>query len=86
MSRWSNNTMAAIATLVGSVDGGHSVFLKRHDGVRPQGEQQDYEGPEVPGVRHEWVAQSGPGIAGDDYYGTVSFVLGDYHLIVEFHT
>lgn len=86
MTSWSNRTMEAISTLAGSVDGAHAMTLKRHNGAPPKGERQDYEGPEVKGIRHEWVDQSGPGMAGDDYYGTVTFVLGDFHLIVEYAT
>jgi len=86
MARWSNKTMEAIATLVGSVDGAYSLLLRKHEGAKPRGKRQDYDGPEVPGIRDEWVDQNGGGISGDDFHGTVSFVLGDYHLIVAFHS
>jgi hypothetical protein len=84
MARWSSKTMDAIATLAGSVDGNYSIHLRRHDGKPPNGDQQEYEGPPVAGVKHEWVDQRGPGISGDDYAGTVTFVLGEFHLLVEY--
>lgn len=84
--RWSNKTMAAISALTRSVDGAYAVRLVPHAGAQPQGDMQEYEGPEVDGIQHEWVDQSGPGMAGDDFSGTVTFVLGDYHLIVEYAT
>lgn len=86
MSQWSNKTMSAIATLAGKVDGAFSIKLVEHNGASPKGEMQDYDGPAVDGIKHEWVDQSGPGFSGDDFSGTVTFVLGDYHLVVEYAT
>lgn len=83
---WSHTTMMAIATLSRSVDGAFSTKLVPHAGKDPKGDMQDYEGPHVDGVTHEWVDQSGPGMSGDDFSGTVTFVLGDYHLVVEYAT
>jgi hypothetical protein len=34
------------------------------------------------GVKHEWVRQSGPGIAGDDYQSTVAVPIGGGLLFV----
>ena len=74
----------AISTLIGSVEGAYSVTLKGHEGFMPKGKRQDYEGPTVRGVKYEWVDQSGGGFSGDDFHGTVTFVLDDYHLIVDY--
>lgn len=84
MGRWSSKTLDAIAVLSSSVDGAYSVAIKKKPGQTPSGEKQDYEGPAVDGVKHEWVNQGGGGITGDDFHGDVTFVLGDYHLVVSF--
>lgn len=84
LSAWSTETMAKISTLTASVDGNFSIRLSPHNGEKPKGDRQDYEGPEVRGIQHEWVDQSGPGLGGDDFHGTVTFVLDDYHLVVEY--
>jgi hypothetical protein len=34
------------------------------------------------GVEHEWVRQTGPGLAGDDYQATVAVPIGDGLLFV----
>ncbi len=84
MSAWSSKTLDAITVLASSVDGAYSVAIKKKLGQTPSGSKQDYEGPAVDGVKHEWVVQGGGGITGDDFHGTVTFVLGDYHLEVSF--
>lgn len=84
MTLFSSKTMQSIDTLSRSVDGAYNVFLQRHEGKPPRGKCQDYEGPAVKGIKHEWVDQSGGGFSGDDFHGTVTFVLGDYHLIVSY--
>ncbi|MBC8718775.1 hypothetical protein [Ochrobactrum sp. Marseille-Q0166] len=84
MTSFSSKTMQAIDTLSRSVDGVWSVMLIRHEGRPPRGNRQEYEGPPVNGIKHEWVDQSGGGFTGDDFHGTVTFVLGDYHLIASY--
>lgn len=85
MTAFCSETLRAIDTLCRSVDDGHTVSLTKHEGRPPAGTRQDYEGPPVSGVEHEWVDQDdGGGLSGDSFTGTVTFVLGQYHLIVEF--
>jgi hypothetical protein len=84
MSNWSNKTLNAITVLASSVDGAYSAVVKHNPGQTPSGTKQDYEGPAVNGVKHEWVDQGGGGITGDDFHGFVTFVLGEYHLVVSF--
>ena len=86
MSRWSSKTMSAIQTLINSVEDRTWFELKRHEGQPPSGHRQDYEGDPVQGIKHEWVDQTmNGGFSGDDFAGTVTFILGDYHLIVHYH-
>ena len=84
MTAFSTKALEAITTRAGSVDGAHSIMLKRHEGYIPKGKRQPYEGPPVRGVKFEWVDQSGGGFSGDDFYGTVTFELGEFHLIVSY--
>lgn len=84
MTTFSSKTMLAIDTLSRSIEGAHTIFLQRHEGNPPRGKRQDYEGPPVNGIKYEWVDQSGGGFSGDDFNGTVTFILGDYHLIVSY--
>ena len=83
MSRFSNKTLAAIQTLISSVDGCHTVSIKPASAHTPIGEIQDCDaGP----VLKEWVDQKGPGMGGDEFYGTVTWRLGDFYLIAGYAT
>ena len=82
MSRWSDKTLKAIEVLSSSVEGSYSITITHKPGKTPKGSKQDYEGPVVDGVKHEWVDQDGGGFSGDDFHGHVTFVLGEYHLAV----
>lgn len=87
MSAWSTKTLGAISKLAGSVDGVYSVKVTKHDGKPPPGKKQRYEGDPVSGVKYEWVDQStGGGFTGDEFAGTVTFILGDYHLTIWYST
>lgn len=80
-------TMQAISTLCASVDGGYSFHLARSNGKPPLGKKQEYEGETVNGVTHEYVDQtSNGGFTGDEFAGTVTFILGDFHLVVSYAT
>ena len=39
---------------------------------------------DIPGVEVEYVDQRGPGIAGDDYHGTMAWPIGDKLFICEY--
>ena len=76
-------TMYAIETLAKSVDGVHGISLHPSEGFKPKGVEQDCDAGVV---SKEWVKQSGPGMAGDDFHGTVTWCLGSYYLVAEFAT
>ena len=87
MSAWSTKTMSAISTLIKSVEDRTWFDLKRHEGQPPTGRKQDYEGETVRGIKHEWVSQTtNGGFSGDEFAGTVTFILGEYHLIIHYHS
>lgn len=79
--------MSAISTLISSVEDRTWFDLKLHDGQPPAGRKQDYEGKNVQGIKHEWVSQTtNGGFSGDEFAGTVTFILGEYHLIIHYHS
>jgi hypothetical protein len=81
MSRFSNKTLAAVQALIASVGGCHGVEIKPAAEHLPKGEMQDCDAGIVP---KEWVDQRGPGMAGDEFYGTVTWKLGDFYLIASY--
>lgn len=76
-------TMDAISTLAQSVDGLIDIRLHSAEGFTPKGVEQDCDAGVV---ATEWVKQSGPGFAGDDFYGTVTWDLGSHFLVASFAT
>lgn len=84
MSRFSNKTMQAICDLVKSVDGVTDVTILPASEHAPKGIIQDCDAGIV---TKEWVDQrSGAIPSGDDFYGTVTWRLGDFYVIAGFHT
>ena len=78
MPRFSNKTLSAIKDLTEGVDGCHGIRIFRADKHQPKGIVQDCD---TGHVKTEWVDQNGPGISGDDFYGTVTWKLGDHYLV-----
>jgi len=83
MTKFCADTMNAISTLAKSVDGAMDMALYPADGFQPKGKEQECDVGVVP---KEWVDQYGPGFAGDDFHGTVSWDLGSHFLVVQFST
>lgn len=76
-------TLDAIHDLIEGVDGCYGVEIKRASEHEPKGDIQECD------TRHietEWVDQSGPGMFGDEFHGTVTWKLGDHYLIAHFAT
>lgn len=83
MPKFSNKTLGAINDLIATADGVHSVMLKPCSEHTPKGNVQDSDSEHV---KTEWVDQYGPGFSGDDFYGTITWKLGDYYLIAQYAT
>ena len=83
MAEFCEKTMDAISDLAKSVDGVTDISLHRAEGFTPKGKEQDCDCGVVP---TEWVNQSGPGFAGDDFTGTVTWRLGSHYLVAGFST
>lgn len=66
-----------------SVDGAHRLEVLPVQEHEPAGKQQDCSAADG-GV--EWVDQHGPGMAGDDFWGTVTWKLGSYYVVVHYAT
>lgn len=87
LSGFHAGTMESISTLCDSVEGSYLFQLVRSNGNPPLGEKQEYEGETVNGVTHEYVRQTtNGGFTGDEFAGTVTFILGDFHLVVSYAT
>lgn len=39
---------------------------------------------DIPGVKAEYVKQHGPGIAGDDYHGTIAYQIGSRLFVLQY--
>lgn len=83
MPKFSNKTLSAIKDLIDGVDGAHGIRVKHVSEHEPKGEVQECD---TGHVKTEWVDQHGPGISGDDFYGTVTWKLGDHYLIAYYAT
>lgn len=81
--KFCGKTLTAIKELIDGVDGVHGVELIRADEHEPKGALQECD---TGHVGTEWVNQSGPGMFGDDFHGTVTWKLGDFYLIAHFAT
>lgn len=56
-------------------------FIKDTDFDRSKFEQQESD---VPGFVTELVDQHGPGISGDDFYGTIAYQIKDEWLLLDY--
>lgn len=77
-------TLMRLKKLYDCVDGAYKIDVFPVDEHTPAGKQQDCSDLADDGV--EWVAQHGPGMAGDDFWGTVTWKLGAYYVVVHFAT
>jgi hypothetical protein len=82
MPRFSKKTLQAVRDLIESVDGCHRVEIKPVSEYSPKGQWQDCQGV----VSGEWVDQHGPEMTDDDYWGAVTWKLGEFYLIAHFAT
>lgn len=78
-----SETLKAIRRLYEGVDGAHGIEVKAVSEHDPKGKEQDCV-LATGGV--EWVDQHGPGMVGDEFWGTVTWRLGDHYLITHFAT
>lgn len=83
MTQFCAKTLEAIQALLDGVDGCNAVSIKRADEHEPVGDVQDCD---TGHVEAEWVDQHGPGMAGDDFFGTVTWKLGEHYLIAYYAT
>lgn len=78
-----DETLSAIKDLIDGVDGVYRIEIKRLTDHNPVGEEQACD---TGHVETEWVDQHGPGMAGDEFNGTVTWKLGEYYLIAHYDT
>jgi hypothetical protein len=81
MPRFSNDTLATIKALIDGVDGYYMLKMYAIHEHEPKGKLQDCD---TKYVKTEWIYQEGPGMSGDDYYGTVTWLLGDFYVVAHF--
>lgn len=75
-------TLENLQRLFKSVDGAINVQFF-HGAYVPEGTLQE---PDFQGVDLMWVSQHGPGMAGDDFEGLVTYKVGDWYIVIEFMT
>jgi hypothetical protein len=80
--------ISIIAAVCESVNGNGFCFTPRiehESGQKLDG--FDKQESDFPGVKFEFVKQRGPGIAGDDYTGTLAVPIGNgYYFVVDYST
>lgn len=86
MPDFCNKTLAAIAALLDEASENvllGSVRVRSAESHEPKGIEQDCD---CGVVATEWVKQFGPGFAGDDFHGFITWKLGDFYVVAEYST
>lgn len=84
MTKFCSETMNAISTLLKGDEGYYGAYLVHTEKHTPEGEKQSCDH----GVADaKWVNEHyGGGFFGDDYSGTITWLLGSHYLIVSYST
>ncbi|TNE66809.1 MAG: hypothetical protein EP336_09330 [Rhodobacteraceae bacterium] len=69
MTKFCDDTIEVIRKLYEDVDGAHRIEIKSVFEHKPKGNLQESD---LENVVVEWVDQHGPGMAGDNFWGTVT--------------